>query len=446
MKSFKLEQTEDHISEKAVNGAGIEILPRNTVLMVTRSGILSHTFPVAILTTPSAINQDLKALRPSAAVMPMYAAYVLRAFGPEILKNCSKAGTTVASVETDALETFPLPLAPLNEQRRITQKLELLVGRTEACRFRIDRIPKMLKRFREAVLEAAVSGKLTEEDKIASSKSSDGIPATWLRTPFNDLIESIRTGTTEVPTDSATEFPVLRSSSVRPLSVDTKDRRYLTAQQSTNKENFIQVGDLLFTRLSGSVEYVGNCAMVRMDASESIQYPDRLFRVRLKDPNQARYIELAFASRSVRKQIEEQVKSSAGHQRISTEAITRAALCIPPPVDQSEIVRRVDELFALADVVERQVRDAIMQVEKLTPSLLAKAFRGELGPQDPKDEPASVLLERIRTAKRVSRTAAEKVTAKGLKSRAMRGVKRKPNKVAARSGSPMPKREVSNRK
>jgi type I restriction enzyme, S subunit len=379
--------------------------------------------------------------------------YLLRSdFFQEPLRRFSRSAQN--GFNKRDLSSIFLPIAPVEEQERIADELEALLGRVAACRERLHHLPRMLKRFREAVLEAAVSGRLTEEDEIASSKSRDGIPATWLRTPFSDLIESIRTGTTEVPTDNATKFPVLRSSSVRPLSVDIQDRRYLTAQQSTNKENFIQTSDLLFTRLSGSVEYVGNCAMVRTDASESIQYPDRLFRVRLKDPDQARYIEIAFASRSVRKQIEEQVKSSAGHQRISTNAITRAVLRIPPPVDQAEIVRRVDQLFALADVVERQLRKATVQVEKLAPSLLAKAFRGELVPQDPNDEPASVLLARTRkareevgaTAKHVNRTTTKKVTAERLMPRATRSVKRKPNKVAARSGSPMSQRLVSKRK
>ena len=393
-------------------------------------------------------------IRPKELILPRYLQRFLS--NPDTVRvlEGESVGSTMVNLNQGVLQDLSVPVPPISEQERIADKLDELFVRVGATREKLERVPELLKRFREAVLEAAVSGRLTEEDEIASSKSRDGIPATWLRTPFSDLIESIRTGTTEVPTDNATKFPVLRSSSVRPLSVDIQDRRYLTAQQSTNKGNFIQASDLLFTRLSGSVEYVGNCAMVRTDASESIQYPDRLFRVRLKDPDQARYIEIAFASRSVRKQIEEQVKSSAGHQRISTNAITRAVLRIPPPADQAEIVRRVDQLFALADVVERQLRKATVQVEKLAPSLLAKAFRGELVPQDPNDEPASVLLDRIRkareevgaTAKHVSRTTTKKVTAERLMPRATRSVKRKPNKVAARSGSPMSQRLISKRK
>ncbi len=80
----------------------------------------------------------------------------------------------------------------------------------------------------------------------------------------------------------------------------------------------------------------------------------------------------------------------------------RSALCqsrCRQPSEQAEIVRRVESLFAYADRLEARYTTARAQVERLTPALLAKAFRGELVPQDPNDEPASVLLERIRAAR-----------------------------------------------
>jgi type I restriction enzyme S subunit len=72
---------------------------------------------------------------------------------------------------------------------------------------------------------------------------------------------------------------------------------------------------------------------------------------------------------------------------------------LPPLAEQQEIVRRVEVLFALADQIEARYAKAKTHVERLTQSILAKAFRGELVPQDPNDEPASVLLERIKKGK-----------------------------------------------
>ncbi len=104
----------------------------------------------------------------------------------------------------------------------------------------------------------------------------------------------------------------------------------------------------------------------------------------------------------MRRQIEGFVKSSAGQKGISGADLKSARLFLPPLSEQSEIIRRVEALFALADRLEARVATARARVATLTPATLAKAFRGELVPQDPKDEPASVLLERIRAEREAS--------------------------------------------
>ena len=78
---------------------------------------------------------------------------------------------------------------------------------------------------------------------------------------------------------------------------------------------------------------------------------------------------------------------------------------LPAIEEQHEIVRRVETLFAYADRLEARYTAARAKVDRLIPALLAKAFRGELVPQDPNDEPASVLLERIRAAQAEQPTA-----------------------------------------
>ena len=85
-----------------------------------------------------------------------------------------------------------------------------------------------------------------------------------------------------------------------------------------------------------------------------------------------------------------------GKPGLNLDNIRDVEIALPPPAEQQEIVRRVKALFALADQIEERYAKAKAHVEKLTQAILAKAFRGELVPQDPNDQPASVLLERIR--------------------------------------------------
>jgi type I restriction enzyme S subunit len=90
--------------------------------------------------------------------------------------------------------------------------------------------------------------------------------------------------------------------------------------------------------------------------------------------------------------------AEGGNQpNLNLSKIKKFPLPLPPLEEQSEIVRRVESLFTFADRIETRYHAARAQVEKLTPATLAKAFRGELVPQDPNDEPVSVLLERSRT-------------------------------------------------
>jgi hypothetical protein len=143
--------------------------------------------------------------------------------------------------------------------------------------------------------------------------------------------------------------------------------------------------------------YVANCAMVRNLEKQKIQYPDRLFCAKLIPQMNAFYCELVFAAPYVRKQITEHAKSSAGHQRVAIGDITNQPIAIAPLEEQQEIVRRVEILFAFADRLESRYKTARAKCDQLTPALLEKAFQGELVPQDPNDEPASVLLERIKS-------------------------------------------------
>jgi type I restriction enzyme S subunit len=327
---------------------------------------------------------------------------------------CNNHVSQASVSRTVLLETL-IPLPPLAEQQRIVAKVELLLARVKAARQRLAKVPEILKRFRQSVLAAACSGRLTadwRDDEDGNEANGVLVPTTWQLIPFGELVASIRSGSTAVPEIEATPFPILRSSSVRPGLVDLHDVRYLHGDQSQNQANYLRDGDMLFTRLSGSLDYVANCAIVRGLGERRIQYPDRLFCARLNDPQHAAYAELVFGSPMVRRQIEERAKSSAGHQRISMGAITEQVIPLPPLSEQHEIVRRVEALFGLADAIEKRLTAATARAEKLTQAILAKAFRGELVPTEAElahregraYEPASALLERIRAEKEKSKT------------------------------------------
>ena len=337
--------------------------------------------------------------------------------------------SAIPGISRDDIYRLNVAIPPLNEQRRIVVKIEELLGKVDACQKRLAKIPVILKRFRQSVLAAACSGRLTAEwrDSQSSLSSADALlsriepgfeplardavgiedlPEGWVVARFGIVVDSIRGGSTAVPTKQPTGFPILRSSSVRPGFVDLEDVKYLGAEDSENELNYLMDGDLLFTRLSGSLDYVANCAKVRGLCGRRIQYPDRLFRAKVEAMDTS-FCELIFSAPFVRKLITERAKSSAGHQRVSISDITRQPIPIAALEEQLEIVRRVEKLFTLADQIAGRYRRTQAQLDNLPQSILGKAFRGELVPTEAElarregryYEPASILLERIREAR-----------------------------------------------
>lgn len=163
MKSDRICSAEDSITGDAVANSSAKMIPAGSVLMVTRSGILAHTFPVAVTDCEVTVNQDLKTLTPKPGVDSDYVAWYLRGQNRQLLKACSKHGTTVASIDTDRLKKYPILLPPSNEQRRIVEKIETLFARLDQGEAALRQVQKLLARYRQSVLKAAVTGELTRD-------------------------------------------------------------------------------------------------------------------------------------------------------------------------------------------------------------------------------------------------------------------------------------------
>lgn len=387
MKRNLLENSEDRISQIAVDEAGMTLYPADSLLMVTRSGILQHTFPVALAGAELTVNQDIKVLRPVEGIAPQFTFYLLKSFGGKILSACSKDGTTVQSIDSGKLEAFPFPLPPAAEQTRIAAKLDDLLAQVDTLKARIDGIPALLKRFRQSVLAAAVSGRLTEEWRGWSV-------STYESKPLGKLVgEPLRNGKS---VRDGSGQRVLRLSALKTSGIDFLESKAGEWNEVDVERYLVRPGDFLVSRGNGSKALVGRGGLVGR-VTESMAYPDTMIRIRPQAEKLApQYLSLIWNSHVVRQQIESVARTTAGIWKISQGDLEWLQIPLPDATEQTEIVRRVEQLFAFADQLEAKVASAKSRIDHLTQSILAKAFRGELVPQDPNDEPASLLLERIK--------------------------------------------------
>ena len=346
---------------------------------------------------------------------------------------CEKVqGALYPAVKSADIREFEIPLPPLAEQTRIAKKLDELLAQVDTLKARIDAIPALLKRFRQSVLAAAVSGRLTEEwrktltpadtgadvirnDHIAklalleqqpelkkkkSSLQSDidesylfEIPESWTFTTWGKISEWITYGFTRPMPKSESGQKLLTAKDVQRFELELVDCGLTTTeafQALSDKDKPIK-GDLLITK-DGSI---GRAALVCTDEAFCINQSVAVCWLRSTTMHK-RYLELLSNGDFTQRFVKDKAQGMA-IQHLSIIDFAKCPVPVPSYKEQNEIVRQVEQLFAFADQLETKVASAKRRIDLLTQSILAKAFRGELVPQDPNDEPASVLLDRIKT-------------------------------------------------
>lgn len=367
--------------------------------------------------------------------------HALHRFG--YFKAHSKQHVNQASIPLDFLgHHVPILIPPEPEQCRLSILLEEVMARGRRARTALDEIPKLAQTLRQAILAFAYRGELTaqwrertlEQSSTAEllsrirkerrqhwqaaqqSRSSKQkkprdveadypapiapgvtglppVPDSWSIISFDELVWSLRSGTTARARPTESPHHVLRSSSVRPGIVDCSDVAFLDEEGSS--DDYISEGDLLFTRLSGSLEYVGNCAIVRNLQGRKLQYPDRLFQARVVESIEPAYVEAAFECALLRVGLEFRAKSSAGHQRISQSDLRTFPIPLPPLEEQREIVRIIEAARAPVSKLLEHTANAQRQLSEAEQAVLVKAFNGQLVAQEQSNEPATALLARL---------------------------------------------------
>ena len=391
--------TQDHITEDALVDSASRLIPADTLVVASRMSLGKIARPVVSV----AINQDLKALFLREGIDKTYVEYAWRAKESEI--QGMGTGTTVKGIRLEDIRGLDIALAPSSEQTRIANQLDTLLTRVQACNDRFDAIPALLKRFRNSVLAAAVSGRLTgdlrSEDSITSNSTTSSlwrIPASWRWLRADEVTGFITKGTTpskEKMTSGSGEIPYIKVYNLGfdgrlDFSVDPTFVESITHSVDL-KRSITLPGDVLMNIVGPPL---GKVAIVP-DSHQEWNINQAIARFRPVQGLLSPYLAHCLMSTELISYAVSQAKATVGQLNLTLEICRALPIPMPPEKEQTEIVRRVEALFALADRIEARCTAARTQAQRLSPLVLAKAFRGELVPQDPNDEPASALLARI---------------------------------------------------
>lgn len=313
---------------------------------------------------------------------------------------CEKVqGALYPAVKSADIREHAIALPPLAEQTRIAQKLDELLTQVDSLKARIDAIPTLLKHFRQSVLAAAVSGQLTEEwrkqstslNNIEPSGSNDSLDFVWPEVSLRDVALSFSYGSSAKSKPSG-DIPVLRMGNIQNGKLDWSNLVFTSDENEINKFT-LEPGDVLFNR-TNSPELVGKTAIYK--GERPAIYAGYLIRVRCSKQLNPNYLHYCLNSPQGRHYCWQVKTDGVSQSNINAKKLAAFRFGLPVVEEQTEIVRRVEQFFAFADQLEAKVAAAKNRIDHLAQSILAKAFRGELVAQDPNDEPASVLLERIK--------------------------------------------------
>ncbi|CAQ90574.1 restriction endonuclease subunit S [Escherichia fergusonii] len=436
----------EYITDAGVQNSSAKFFPKGSVAIAMYGATIGKT---SILGIDATTNQACAVGTPLEGITSTLFLYYFLLNEKNAFIKKGKGGAQ-PNISQTVIKEHIIYLPPLAEQKIITEKLDTLLAQVDSTKARLEQIPQILKRFRQAVLERAVNGKLTEcwrdcvgeltsaeeiiteikkyrkaslstEGSSASTESKRQIakiekhcfkvpkinlPKGWVWTTFLQSMEKVVDCHNKTAPYVDQGIHLIRTPDIRNGVISLDNTKYIDNDTYLywSKRCPPRSGDIIFTREApmGEAGIVPENTIICMGQRMMLLRP-------IPEYIHNKYVLLNILSSSFQtRMISQAIGTGVKHLRVAdVESLTYP---LPPIEEQHEIVRRVEQLFAYADTIEKQVNNALARVNNLTQSILAKAFRGELTAQWRAENPdlisgensAAALLEKIKAERAAS--------------------------------------------
>ena len=438
------------LTQKGLASSSAKLMPKGSVHFSSRAPVGY----VVISKEDMSTNQGFKSIVPTKEGLNEFVYYYLK--GAKRLAEERASGTTFKEISGKAFSELPIPLAPFNEQQRIVSKLEELLSELDKGIESFKTAREQLTVYRQAVLKHAFEGKLTEEwrkkhggelesaetllEKIKAERGqryrqqlddwkqaaktweSSGkkgknptkpgkpkelpplteeelselpeLPEGWGWVKLGQLTWSVKDGPHYSPKYEDEGIPFISGGNIRPNGIDFSSAKYISKElhEELSHRCKPEAGDILYSK--GGTTGIARVNTYEIDFNVWVH----VAVLKITESTEPFFLQNALNSSFCYAQAQKYTHG-VGNQDLGLTRMVNIVLAICNLTEQCKVIDEIESRLSVAEKLEQEIADGLRQAEALRQSLLKKAFEGKLVSQDPDDEPASILLERIKTEK-----------------------------------------------
>ncbi len=292
--------------------------------------------------------------------------------------------TNIANINTSTLSKYAFPFPPLLEQERIVDGIESLFAKLDEAKEKAQAVVDGFEDRKAAILHKAFTGELTEEWR----KKQTTRVVEWKQATFDDIIVSIKNGTTAKQNKETNNYPVTRIESLQRGTIDFSRLGYIVDPTTISEEDYYRENDIALSHIN-SAAHVGKTALIRASFLPLV-HGMNLLRIRLNSLCIPEFF--VWYSRSVeyKEQITQRINMAVNQVSINQKQLRTMPIPIPQIREQEIIVKILNENIYKLEQVKDTAEQVISQIDTMKKAILARAFRGELGTNDPTEPPADI--------------------------------------------------------